>query len=72
MVEDTKARAINIAHLERKIVEFDSILEQTQEYFSDNLKAYEAIVTARDYIFRMRERLRGCDVVNFCGGGGMS
>jgi hypothetical protein len=69
-MEDTKARAINISQLDERIIEFDCILEQVQEhYFSDNIKAYEAIVQARDYIFRMREMLHGCDVVRFSAGG---
>lgn len=59
-----------LRQLDHEIIRFDCILEKIQEALTDDLRVYEAVVSARDYIFRMREVLHGCDIVRFCGGGG--
>lgn len=74
-VEDTTSYKLSVStgaaatkELEDEIVRFDTILEEIQESMTSDLRAYESIVTCRDYIFRMREVLRGCEVVHFATG----
>ena len=69
-IEDTTSYKISVTNLDEEIVHFDTILERIQEMMPEDFKIYNAIVSIRDYIFRLQQMMHGCEVVEFCDDGG--
>lgn len=69
MKKDNQDYNVKLTKLDEEIVHFDSVLEQIQERMPEDLRVYEAIVQARDYIFRLQQIMHGCEIVVFASGG---
>ena len=67
VAEDTKAKNLSISQLDQAIVDFDRLLEQIQELLPEDLDSYEAVVSVRDYMFRLQQRIHGVKVEQFAG-----
>jgi hypothetical protein len=65
--KDTTSYHISVTKLDHEIIHFDSILERIQQVMPEDLKIYDAIVSVRDYMFRLQQLAHGLEIIDFCG-----
>jgi hypothetical protein len=68
VAEDTKSKNLKFVKLDEEIVRFDRLLEELQDHVPEDMRAYQAIVSARDYIFRMQQIMHGVEIMDFAVG----
>ena len=52
--------------LEDEIARFDAVLDRIQKLMPQDMKVYDRVVEARDAVFRLQQKMQGCEIIEFC------